>query len=768
MAAIDQHDRQTTVNHLAKFATAWRERINAWREEDRKGTETKHAQQFWSDLLRSFGIIPERIDLFERDADRASTRNRGRIDFFMSGVAIGEAKSLGVDLDAASRQIDDYLAGGGIKQSEWPRFSLLTDFEQLRIRRLDGSEPELRITIDEIADHYDHLKFLVGLETVSAQEQEEASVVAAQLLADLYTSILGDDADEAVGDETPLTEDEEDEKQRATSILMTRLLFLLYGDDAALWEADLFYRWVQEETTPTSLGGQLQQLFQILNTPENRRPKHLSDLMARFPYVNGAIFADSMPAEFFTPETHEALLSACRFKWTRISVSILGSMFQLVKSKEARRAAGEHYTSEKNILKTLGPLFLDEYEARAAKLIANKSTKISDIDAFLKEMGSNVYCDPACGAGNFLNVAYARLRAIETSLLVEKRRRNKNDSMTASFDATIDQVLSIEQFFGFEIGWWPAKIAETAMFLVDHQANLALRAAIGEVPERLPITMTAHIIHGNALELEWTEVIPEPEGQTFIFGNPPFIGQHTKTTTQTADMKRVWAKDYDGYLDYVTGWHAQALSYFKNRRGEFGFVTTNSITQGQPVPALFGPIFREGWRIKYAHRTFAWNSEAPGQAAVHCVVVGFTRDRGVKQRLWDYASPSAEAVEVQVKTGINAYLADGPNILVTKRSKPLSPLLPVARFGSKPVDGGNLVIETAEYEAVMADPVAAKYVRPFRMGKELVRGLDRWCLWLVDLEPSDLSKSPTLRERLQKVAAMRAASAKAATRELAV
>lgn len=209
------------------------------------------------------------------------------------------------------------------------------------------------------------------------------------------------------------------------------------------------------------------------------------------------------------------------------------------------------------------------------------------------------------------------------------------------------------------------------------------------------------------------------------------------------------------------------MHLFKNRTGEFAFVTTNSITQGQPVPALFGPLYREGWRVKFAHRTFAWDSEAPGQAAVHCVIVGFTRDNTLKQRLWDYEKPKAEPVEVQVSVGVNAYLADGPNVLVQKRSKPLSPVLPPARFGSKPVDGGNLIVELADYDAVMADPIAAQYVRPFRMGKELVRGLDRWCLWLVDMDPSDVSKSPILRERLQNVAAMRSASKKAATQALA-
>lgn len=765
MRPTDTLDRQTSVKKLREFSHYWNTQISQWKAAGLTNVEKQYAQPFWTDFLACFGINASRIALFERRAQRANTKGAGFIDFFMPAMVIGEAKSLGRDLDKAQEQVDDYLAGGSINAAEFPKYSIVTNFETFQLKRLDDSAPDLEISITDIPEHYDAFLFLLGKETITKKEEEEASIHAAQLMADLYTSIMGDEADTPVGEEAPEDAEEEDLKSQETSMLMTRLLFLLYGDDANLWEADLFYRWVDLETTPSTLGPQLNQLFSVLNTPENRRSKNIPELMAQFPYVNGSIFQDSIAAEFFTPETHEALLQACAFRWNRINVSVFGAMFQLVKSKEARRAAGEHYTSEKNILKTIGPLFLDAYRTRADQLIANKGTKIKDINALLDEMAANIYCDPACGGGNFLNLAYAKLREIETDLLVERQKRG--GELTASMDISFDQKLSINQFWGFEINWWPAKIAETAMFLVDHQANLKLAAALGDAPERLPIRITAHIVHANALRLDWGATLPETTGQTFIFGNPPFIGQFTKTKEQTADMKHVWGKDYDGYLDFVTGWHAQSMHLFKNRTGEFAFVTTNSITQGQPVPALFGPLYREGWRIKFAHRTFAWDSEAPGQAAVHCVIVGFTRDNTLKQRLWDYEKPSADAIEVSVRVGVNAYLVDGPDVLVQKRSKPLSALLPPARFGSKPVDGGNLIVELADYDAVMADPIAAQYVRPFRMGKELVRGLDRWCLWLVDMDPSDVSKSPILRERLESVAAMRSASKKAATQALA-
>lgn len=759
-----QLDRGTIRRHLDSFAADWRAIIDDWRDTGAKHTEKSHAQQFWSDLLRCFGVIPERIKLFERDATRATSGRTGYIDLFWSGVVIGEAKSLGRDLDAATEQARDYLAGGSIAQHEWPRYSIVSDFENLRVTKLGDDGWTVAFAIDEIADHVDQLIFLAGQETVTKAEEEEASIHASRLMANLYTAMVGDEADEAIGDDAPTDPEEEDWQVQKTSVFLTRVLFLLYGDDAGLWEEDLFYRFALWDTNPDNLGGQLAQLFQVLNTPEHRR-RNVPDSMAKFPYVNGGLFADSWPSEFFTEEMRDALLAACRFHWTRISPAVFGSMFQLVKSKEARRADGEHYTTETNILKVIEPLFLDELRVEADRLIRNKSTSAKDLRKFLDALAALVFLDPACGCGNFLVVAYRELRQIETDIIVALRA--KEGQQTASMNVSYDQRLSIGQFHGFELNWWPAKIAETAMFLVDHQANRVLAAAVGDAPDRLPITITAHIRHGNALKLGWEYEIPRTTGATYVFGNPPFLGHISRSKDQVAEMHEIWGTKDISRLDYVTCWHAKSMQLLKDRHGAFAFVTTNSITQGDQVPRLFGAIFAAGWRIRFAHRTFAWNSDAPGKAAVHCVIVGFDRHTSPRPRLWDYPDSKGDPVKLEVQSTINAYLVDGPNVLVEKAAKPLSAAIMPAVFGNMARDDGHLIVEPDQYDEVMADPVAAQYIRRFRGSRELMHNKDRWCLWLTDLDPTDVAKSPILKARLTAVAEFRRASKASSTQKMA-
>lgn len=751
--------------NLDAFKLRWNERLDGWRSLDEGALERKYAQSYWAELLACFGITASRMDLFEQDAKRASSGQRGYIDLFWPGVVIGEAKKPGVDLQVAIDQARDYLLGGTVNDAEQPRYIIATDFYRIRLMRL--GDPETRFNIEfpleEITDHVDELKFLAGYEDkLTHVEQTQASIAASKIMANLFTAMVGDDVDEAVGDAAPTNMQDEELAVQETSMFLTRLLFLLFGDDAGLWEQDLFYRFILEHTNSENLGTQLAGLFEVLNTPEERR-RRVPDSMAAFPYVNGALFETMMPTQFFTPEMRDAILVACRFQWTNISPAIFGSLFQLVKSKEARRDDGEHYTSEKNILKTLGPLFLDELREEADRLINSKSTSVKKLREFRDSLATHVFMDPACGSGNFLIVAYRELRKIETDVIVAIREREGNTAM--SLDITWEQKLSIGQFYGIELNWWPARIAETAMFLVDHQANRELADRVGLAPERLPITITAHITHGNALRLDWKALLPSDASHTYVFGNPPFLGDHTRDKEQLEDLRNAWGGIKTSRLDFVTAWHAKTLDLLENRPGSFAFVTTNSITQGDQPARLFQPIFDAHWRIRFAHRTFTWDSEAPGKAAVHCVIIGFDREESPRPRLWDYEREKGDPIAVPVTRAINAYLVDGSNVLVGKRSQPLSPVLPEVVKGSMATDGGNFVVTEDDYEQVTADTHAVKYLRPYVGAKELINNHPRWCLWLTQLDPLDFEKSPELQRRVDAVAAERAKSKAKTTRE---
>lgn len=747
------YDRTYIQGELSRFTQQWRQKIDSHRRSSRKNFEISETQTFWNSLLACFGIKPGTVAEFERPARRASTGNHGRIDVFWPSVLLVEQKTEGKNLEGALDQARDYIAGGSIPEENLPRYLAVSDFERfIFVNRRTGDREEF--TLEQLPDRYDTLKFLAGEEAISAEEQQELTIAASKIMANLYQAMMGD-TDTPVGEEAAQNAEDEDLRVQETSMFLTRILFLLFGDDAGIWEMHLFTRFLRKHTREdgSDLGTQINALFEYLDTPESKRTRmrHVPELMARFPYVNGSLFAERTPTEYFTRELREQLLIACGFDWSQISTAIFGSMFQLVKSREARRAAGEHYTSEENILKTINPLFLDDLRARAESLIAStkgSKTKRTELAAFLDELGSMHFMDPACGSGNFLQVAYMRLRELETRVLTEIHRLEDSGGFT--LDASLNTRLSISQFHGIEINWWPSKIAEVAMFLSEFQADRTLARALGQVPTRLPITSVAHIVHADALTTDWHEMIPAEATKVFVFGNPPFLGQRMMTKAQTSAMKTVWGKDYDGYLDFVTAWFWKAVQFFdRDYDGEFAFVSTNSIAQGQPVPALFGPIFREGWRVKFAYHTFPWDSQAPGQAAVHCVITGFTRSEDYKPRLFEYDWSVKQTREAADVKSINAYLLDAPNILVKKRSKPLSQQLPVVVRGSQPTDNGNLIVEEKDYAEVSADPIAAKYLRPFRMGKELVRGLDRWCLWLEDINPADIAKSPVLKKRIE-------------------
>ncbi|MGB2738841.1 MAG: DNA methyltransferase, partial [Candidatus Nanopelagicales bacterium] len=538
-----------------------------------------------------------------------------------------------------------------------------------------------------------------------------------------------------------------------SSILMTRLLFLLFGDDTGMWEKSLFTEFVETRTQPdgSDLGAQLAMLFQVLDRPLARRSSATDELIARFPYVNGGLFETRIDIPSFDTDMRTELLSCCDFDWGAISPAIFGSLFQAVKSREDRRELGEHYTTERAIMRLIGPLFLDDL---CAQFEAAKSSPIR-LRRLRESLGQLRFLDPACGCGNFLVVAYRELRQLELDIMVRLQRLSGDTALT--LDATLDLQVSLDQFYGIELEEWPAKIAETAMFLVDHQANQALEESFGQAPERLPIEITATIHHSNALRTPWSDVLT-PSDNVIVLGNPPFVGSRLASTAQKEDQAVVWAgNSRHGTLDFVTNWFKLAAEYAEGTQARVGFVSTNSITQGEQPAVLWTELWQHGMHIDFAHRTFAWASEAANAAAVHVVIIGFSgRPKPAKLSLWEYPDTKADGLVARVGN-INPYLVDAPDAAVGSRQTPVTPDIPEMRFGSMPRDGGHLSNISAHEAATIraTDPIAAKYLKKIIGARELIHGDERWCLWLVDAAPSDVASSPVLRDRIGKVRTMR-------------
>ncbi|WP_174720299.1 class I SAM-dependent DNA methyltransferase [Streptomyces spongiicola] len=578
-------------------------------------------------------------------------------------------------------------------------------------------------------------------------EAQNETRQASKLMARMYASL------EACG--TP---------EHEISVSLARILFLMFGDDTDMWEAGLFQHFMVAHTRPdaSDLSARLNELFTWLDTADKDRgtvPDHLRG----FKYVNGGIFNERICLPELEAEFRDAVIEACQRDWASVSPAIFGSMFQSVRDAKTRRNLGEHYTSEENILKTLNPLFLDELRAdfEVAKTKANEKLALTRLR---NRLGEIRFLDPACGCGNFIIIAYRELRELELRIMERLQEITGDDQMLL---ANVGLKVNLDSFYGIEIDEWPAKIAETAMFLMDRQSDLKLVERLGWAPDRLPIRRQATIIVGNALRLDWGDIFPASDN-TIIAGNPPFIGTKERSSSQTNDLQAAWGSRYDGYMDYVTGWFTKAASHLGRVKGRWAFVCTNSVTMGQAVPSVFSALHDGGWRIKFAYRTFPWTSEASGKAAVHCIIVGFTKERTIKQRLFGYSPDKRTHELIPISHGVNAYLADGPDVLVRKRMKPLGHGLPEVTAGSKAVDWGHLTLNEDEFAELSQDPIVRPYIRLYLGGDELINNEHRWCLWLVDADLEATQTNANVAERLATVRKLRLESPKVATRKAAV
>ena len=689
-----------------------------WEGEKRERAEK---DSFWNDFFNVFGITRRRVATFEEPVKKLSG-NQGFIDLFWKGVLLVEHKSQGKDLDKALTQAQDYFPG--IKEHDLPKYILVSDFERFKLYDLDeGTEEEFHV--DDFHNKIKLFGFVAGYQKRTYKEEDPVNIKAAYLMGKLHDQM------EEIGYEG-----------HALEVFLVRLLFCLFADDTGIFEKDTLKFFIDEKTKEdgSDLGAILAQFFQVLNTPEDSRLKNLDEDLDQFPYVNGKLFEEALPISSFNSVMRDILLEACALDWGKISPAIFGSMFQSVMNPEERRDLGAHYTSETNILKLIKPLFLDALHEEFRKVKSNTKK----LQQFHHKLSTLKFMDPACGCGNFLVITYRELRLLELEVL---RVMYKNQ-MATSIESII--WIDVDQFYGIEYDEWPARIAEVALWLMDHQMNMLISEEFGQYFARLPLKKGAKIVNGNALKLHWEEIVPNDE-LSYILGNPPFVGAAMKSVSQINDMDCVFEKHIKhGKLDYVAAWYFLAAKYIQNTEIPAAFVSTNSITQGEQVNLLWEVLMTTyGINIHFAHKTFNWSNDAKGKAAVHCVIIGFSNFDVKNKLLFDYEDIKGEAHEIKVKN-INAYLAAAPNFFIDKTRVPICDV-PLLIRGNIPYDDGNLLLSKEEKDDVLfKEPDIAAYIRRYGGAFELLNNKWRYCLWLIDVSPVVIRNSNFIKSRIER------------------
>jgi len=723
-----------------------------WQDE---GYEKGQTQLFYRDFFEVFGVPIRRVASFEEPVKKLGDK-RGFIDLFWKSVLLVEQKSAGRDLKKAKQQALEYFPG--LKDNELPRYILLSDFQNFELYDLDEDE-ELHFTLSELPKHVEKFGFIIGVRKRTFSDQDPVNIQASELMGKLH---------DALRDSGYIGHDLEQ--------LLVRTVFCLFADDTGIFEPrDIFQDLIEERTREdgSDLGGWLGLLFQVLDTPEEKRQSNLDEDLRRFPYINGELFRGPLLLPSFNTHMRDTLLEACKFDWSGISPAIFGALFQSVMNAKERRAQGAHYTTEKNILKVIKPLFLDELWAEFNALRSRKDThRRKLLRKFHEKLGKLRFFDPACGCGNFLIIAYRELRELEIHVIKELRAYEVLPGQ-GELDATVLSFIDVDQFYGIEINEFPVRIAETAMWMMDHIMNNRLSLEFGQSFVRIPIQRAPHIIHTDALEAKWEDLIP-PESCSYIFGNPPFIGSKYQSTFQREQVRRI-AKlgKSGGTLDYVTAWFIKAAHYVKNGSVSIGFVATNSITQGEQVAQLWPVLFEKGFEITYAHRTFAWGSDARGVAHVHVVIIGLAKENQVPKdkRLFTYDDLREEPHE-SLHSVLSPYLFDAsalnnPHIVVKEEYWPINGL-PRLISGSQPIDDGNYIFDEQERdEFLLAEPQAEKYIRPYIGAREFIRGEKRWILALHSASPTELKSMPRIVEKMRAVREYRGTSKRKSTLAIA-
>ena len=745
----------------ASFAREWAD----------AGYEKGETQSFYNDFFEIFGFKRRSVARYEEHVKRLDN-SQGFIDLFWPGWLLVEQKSAGRDLTEARRQALSYF--DALPKHNQPRYLLLCDFQNFELLDLDEGE-ESRFALADLPEHIEKFGFILGVQRRTFRDQDPVNVEASELMAQLHdrlqeTGYGGHDLE----------------------LFLVRMVFCLFADDTGIFEPrDQLLELLEQRTAEdgSDLGGWLARLFQVLNTPEDNRQATLDEDLARFPYVNGELFSETLSIPEFDAGMRKALLDACRFDWAAISPAIFGTLFQSVMEPEEQRIKGSHYTSEMNVLKVIEPLFLDDLRAELERLKRSRGTRrIPNLHAFRQRLGSMRFLDPACGCGNFLVIAYRELRQLEIDVLRELYPAGQLGLL-----ADVLSLVDVDQFYGIDLDEFPARITEVALWMMDHIMNNRLSLEFGEAFARIPIKRSPRIVCADALKIDWTEVLP-PQECDFVLGNPPFGGAKYQSDEQREQVRRIAGLGKGGgTLDYVTAWFLCAGKYLRKglRTSEnasnqgagasapkpmrIGFVATNSITQGEQVAQLWPLIFdRLGLEIVFAHRTFSWQSDIRGMAHVHVVIIGLTlaTDAPADRRLFSYTDLKGDAEE-SVHAAISPYLFDAgglanPHVVVRETARPLNGW-PRMIIGSKPIDGGHYIFKAEERDAFLELESDAKpFLRPYIGSREYLQGGGRFILALHDAPPDVLSRLPLVRERIAAVRAYRAASKSKPTQALAL
>lgn len=711
------------------FSKEWADTVN----------EEADAKPFLVEFFNVFGISSKRVGTFEHRVKKLDDKD-GYIDLLWKGTILIEMKSRGKNLDKAYQQAKDYIHG--LKQHEIPKYILTSDFEYFRLYDLEEDKVIL-FRLDELVNNVHHFGYLLGYQKKVYKEQDPANIKAAELMGKLHDRL------EEIG-----------YKGHPLEVYLVRILFCLFAEDTSIFLKQQFQEYIEQRTNidGSDLASKLQELFQVLNTSKDDRFKNLDEQLSEFPYVNGKLFEETLPIASFDSKMRQALLDCCYIDWSKISPAIFGSMFQSVMNPKERRNLGAHYTSETNILKLIKPLFLDELWNEFESIKDNRNK----LPEFHKKLSSLKFLDPACGCGNFLVITYRELRLLELEIL---RALRKSEQMVIDISDII--WLDVDMMYGIEFEEFPARIAEVAMWLIDHQMNMLIGLEFGQYFARLPLKKAAKIVHGDAFEIEWEEIIPNNK-LSFIIGNPPFIGSKVMKQSQRDQIVKQFENSSGcGVLDYVAGWYIKAAKYIQNTKIKVAFVSTNSIVQGEQTSILWSQMLNKyNIKIHFAHRTFKWRNEAKGNAAVFCIIVGFANFDSNNKSIFEYEDIKGEAHELKVKN-INPYLVDAKDIFILKRRTPICNVPPIS-FGSMPNDGGNFLLTDEEKQSlIIKEPKIEKFIKPLISAHEFLNGLKRWCIWLKDANPSEIKDVREITQRVENVKKIRSESNRQATQRLA-